>query len=145
MFKTNYVNSITTLLEYSNIGNAMYVCKYFYAGPTLRCVLHRVPPRKWDKYTMEDIENVYTYIKENIEKICEEIDACYANLHALNIVHNDVKLDNICIHPPTRIISIIDFDVSSVNLPKDVTSSKLKFESSEIRELKYEIRNATYV
>ena len=129
-------------LSYVTRPDNYCVCKYEDAGPTLLHVMDVYRKRKWLNFPLKMYTTIRRHVFEHKAEVCEEIKQAYAILHNANILHGDVKLGNICIHPETFKISLIDFE-ETVAYPKEYFNVYYKaiMETSGLRNIIEAIQN----
>jgi serine/threonine protein kinase len=135
---------VSPMLGISCVSDTLVICKYKYAGPTLfRVMLSKYIEREWDNFTLTMYTNLRRYIFDHKELVCTHVLDAYEKLHAVEVVHRDAKLDNICIHPQTFQVCIIDFDTSFI-LPQNQQNNRNSYwimELTNIDSILYDIRN----
>ena len=108
---------VAPLQGFAVVTKRRCVCKYRYAGPTLGQVLAPFDEdddwREWDGVTPELHEELAAYVAGHAEAVAQDLEKAYALLHVAGVLHGDVKPDNVCLHPETHRVCVIDFDKSA--------------------------------
>lgn len=132
------VNKFSIIVGYMMVPKEKYsICKYVYGGPSFLAILCLDEKRVFEKYSVKQKKTLQAYMHANVDAILKTIDERYEQLHRLEIIHNDVKLDNICIHPDTFNITLVDFDKSFVITSLMTTHEKFMKIDIELDSVSY--------
>jgi hypothetical protein len=90
----------------------VYVCKYKYAGPSLRDILQLRATTVDDIWDMNDLVALRIYIQENITNACDKILECFEDMRIFNYLHGNVCFECVHLHPKTFDFSLVGFSRS---------------------------------
>jgi serine/threonine protein kinase len=136
------------LIGYALPTKNEFVCKYRYAGTSLRCLMDDMPDTPlYEGFQQQLSKEAHAHQREqlarNIDRVCEEIERCYDQLHAMDCIHKDVAAENICLHPETLRVNLVDFDEAIILYPSSMEYSEYLLEedttlmSSVLSEVKH--------
>lgn len=98
------------LVAYAAESSGTFVCRYPYAGPSLHRVFGPYEATPWEGLSEREHADLQRYVDEDRAAVIEGLRACYKKLHVAELIHGDIKLANVCIHPVTRVLKLVDFE-----------------------------------